>query len=53
MAELASHGKVSIRKAYANWTYAHLKGWQSIIHDHAIQPIQQYDLTKGKQNGYA
>ena len=46
--ELARHGKVNIRRAYGNWTSATLKGWEAILHDHAIQPIQQYDLTKGK-----
>ena len=29
-----------------------LVGWQAIIQDHAIQPIQQYDLTKGKNATY-
>ncbi|MEA1989993.1 MAG: NYN domain-containing protein [Pseudomonadota bacterium] len=46
--ELASHGKVNIRRAYGNWTSSNLKGWEAILQDHAIQPIQQYDLTKGK-----
>lgn len=46
--ELANHGKVNIRKAYGNWASSNLSGWQAIIHEHAIQPIQQYDLTKGK-----
>jgi len=46
--ELARHGKVNIRKAYGNWTSSYLKGWEAILHEHAIQPIQQYDLTKGK-----
>jgi uncharacterized protein (TIGR00288 family) len=46
--ELARHGKVNIRRAYGNWTSVHLKGWEKILHDHAIQPIQQYDLIKGK-----
>ncbi len=46
--ELASYGKVNIRRAYGNWTSTNLNGWESIIQDHAIQPIQQYDLTKGK-----
>ena len=48
LTELASHGKVNIRRAYGNWASANLNGWQAIIQDHAIQPIQQYDLTKGK-----
>ncbi len=46
--ELASYGKVNIRRAYGNWASSNLNGWQEIIHDYAIQPIQQYDLTKGK-----
>lgn len=48
LSELARHGTVNIRKAYGNWTSPLLKGWQAIIQDHAIQPIQQFDLTKGK-----
>ena len=48
LTELANYGKVNIRKAYGNWTSSNLKGWEKIIQDHAIQPIQQYDLTKGK-----
>ncbi|MCP3869710.1 MAG: NYN domain-containing protein [Gammaproteobacteria bacterium] len=48
LTELAKYGKVNIRRAYGNWTSSNLRGWQSIIHDHAIQPIQQYDLVKGK-----
>lgn len=46
--ELARHGKVNIRRAYGNWTSNSLKGWEAVLHEHAIQPIQQYDLTKGK-----
>lgn len=46
--ELARYGKVNIRRAYGNWKSSTLKGWEAVLHDHAIQPIQQYDLTKGK-----
>jgi uncharacterized protein (TIGR00288 family) len=48
LTELASYGKVNIRRAYGNWASSNMNGWQAVIHDHAIQPIQQYDLTKGK-----
>ena len=48
MSELASHGKVTIRRAYGNWTNPHLKSWEASLHDHAIQPMLQIDLTKGK-----
>ena len=48
LSELARHGKVNIRRAYGNWASRNLKGWEGVLHEHAIQPIQQYDLTKGK-----
>jgi isopentenyl diphosphate isomerase/L-lactate dehydrogenase-like FMN-dependent dehydrogenase len=48
LTELASYGKVNIRRAYGNWASTNLKSWATIIQDYAIQPIQQYDLTKGK-----
>lgn len=46
--ELARYGKVNIRRAYGNWRSDNLKSWGEVLHEHAIQPIQQYDLTKGK-----
>ena len=48
LSEVAKYGVVTIRKAYGNWTSSTLKQWESILHEYAIQPIQQYDLTKGK-----
>lgn len=46
--ELASYGVVNIRRAYGNWKKAELSGWESVLHDYAIRPIQQFDLVKGK-----
>jgi uncharacterized protein (TIGR00288 family) len=46
--ELANYGVVSIRKAYGNWKSPALKGWEENLHEYAIQPIQQFDLIKGK-----
>lgn len=48
LAELAKYGVVNIRKAYGNWTNSNLKGWTNLLHEFAIQPMQQFDLTKGK-----
>jgi len=48
LGELESYGNVNIRRAYGNWASTKLNGWQAIIQNYAIQPIQQYDLTKGK-----
>lgn len=48
LSELARYGVVNIRKAYGNWKNANLKSWEELLHEYAIQPIQQFDLTKGK-----
>jgi uncharacterized protein (TIGR00288 family) len=48
LSEVAKYGLVTIRKAYGNWKSPTLKGWEDLLHEYAIQPIQQYDLTKGK-----
>lgn len=48
LSELACYGVVNIRKAYGNWKNQNLKPWEDVLHEFAIQPIQQFDLTKGK-----
>lgn len=48
LSELARYGVVNIRKAYGNWKNPALKSWEEILHEFAIQPVQQFDLTKGK-----
>lgn len=48
LTEVAKYGVVTIRKAYGNWKSPTLKLWEDLLHEYAIQPIQQYDLTKGK-----
>ena len=45
---LAELGTVNIRRAYGNWSKAGLKGWAEMTHRHAIEPHQQFDITKGK-----
>ncbi|MDX2080669.1 MAG: NYN domain-containing protein [Terrimicrobiaceae bacterium] len=46
--ELATLGVVNIRRAYGNWKNPGLAGWEKVLHEFAIQPIQQFDLVKGK-----
>lgn len=48
ISELASYGVVNIRRAYGNWKNATLSGWEKVLHEYAIQPIQHFDLVKGK-----
>ena len=45
---LAELGTVNIRRAYGNWSKTALKGWAEMTHRHAIEPHQQFDITKGK-----
>ena len=45
---LAELGTVNVRRAYGNWNKAGLKGWEKIAHRYAIEPQQQFDVTKGK-----
>lgn len=48
LSEVAKYGVVTIRKAYGNWKSPTLRPWEDLLHEYAIQPVQQYDLTKGK-----
>jgi hypothetical protein len=45
---LAELGAVNIRRAYGNWSKTSLKGWSGLSHRYAIEPHQQFDVTKGK-----
>jgi len=45
--ELNSYGTVSIRRIYGNWKKTN--GWnEEVLLEYSIQPIQQFDYTKGK-----
>lgn len=48
LAELAKIGVANIRRAYGNWKKDGLKGWEAVLHEYAIRPIQQFDYSKGK-----
>lgn len=46
--ELANYGSVMVRKIYGNWKNEQLKGWEEVLLDYALAPVQQFDYTKGK-----
>lgn len=48
MNEIATLGRVSVRRAYGDWTRPQLASWKSILLSHSIQPIQQFAYTTGK-----
>ena len=45
---LAELGQVNIRRAYGNWAKPALANWNKVSHRYGLQPIQQFDLTRGK-----
>ncbi len=46
--ELAKFGVTNIRRAYGDWKSPRLKGWECQLHPFAIQPVQQFAYTQGK-----
>lgn len=48
LAEVSRYGTATIKRAYGDWTTTNLKGWKEVLHTMAIQPIQQFSYTSGK-----
>jgi uncharacterized LabA/DUF88 family protein len=46
--EISKFGDASVRRIYGDWTQQQLSRWKEILPKYAIQPIQQYANTKGK-----
>ena len=45
---LAELGTVNVRRAYGNWSKPGLNGWREKLVRYGVEPLQQFDLTKGK-----
>ena len=48
LTEAGKYGLVTIRRIYGDWTTVNMSGWKNALHDSAIQPIQQFRYTIGK-----
>ncbi len=48
LAEIAKYGAATVKRAYGDWTTPNLRGWKEAINAHAIQPMQQFAYTSGK-----
>jgi uncharacterized LabA/DUF88 family protein len=48
IAEVAKYGIATVKRAYGDWTTPNLVGWKKSLLDLAIQPIQQFAYTPGK-----
>jgi len=50
LAEIAKYGTPTTKRAYGDWTTQHLVGWKEELLRHAIQPVQQFAYTRGKNS---
>src|SRR5690606_31834545 len=48
LAEIAKFGIASVKRIYGDWTTPNLGQWKNVLLEHAIQPIQQFRYTSGK-----
>ena len=48
LAEAGKYGVVTVRRIYGDWTTPNMGGWKDALNIHAIQPIQQFRYTVGK-----
>ena len=48
LTEVAKHGSITTRRIYGDWTTPHMSGWKEVLQTYAIQPIQQFRYTVGK-----
>lgn len=50
LGEVSTYGTATVKRAYGDWTTTNLKGWKETLHMMAIQPIQQFGYTVGKNS---
>jgi len=48
LAEVSKVGLITIKRIYGDWTTTNMNSWKHTLHKHAIQPIQQFKYTLGK-----
>jgi uncharacterized protein (TIGR00288 family) len=53
LTELSKHGHIIVKKAYGDWSSKHLVNWKQPLNDLAINPVQQFSYTQGKNSSDA
>jgi len=48
--DISALGKTTVKRAYGDWTNETMGNWKKLLHKYAIQPIQQFTYTKGKNS---
>jgi len=50
LTETGKYGSVTVRRIYGDWTKPSMSGWKDTLNINAIQPIQQFRYTIGKNS---
>jgi hypothetical protein len=50
LAEISRYGVATVKRVYGDWTTPNLRGWKEVLIDHALQPVQQFAYTSGKNS---
>ncbi len=48
LAEVSKVGLITIKRIYGDWTTTNMNSWKDSLHKYAIQPVQQFRYTTGK-----
>ena len=48
LAEVSKEGLITIKRIYGDWTTTSMNQWKDSLHKYAIQPVQQFRNTVGK-----
>lgn len=48
LGEVSTYGTATVKRAYGDWTTTNLRSWKELLHAMAIQPVQQFAYTVGK-----
>jgi uncharacterized LabA/DUF88 family protein len=48
LVEAGKYGLVTVRRIYGDWTTPSMNSWKEVLNFHAVQPVQQFRYTVGK-----
>ena len=48
LVEAGKYGLVTVRRIYGDWTTSSMNSWKDVLNFHAVQPVQQFRYTVGK-----
>jgi uncharacterized LabA/DUF88 family protein len=48
LAEVSKVGLITIKRIFGDWTTTNMNSWKEPLHQYAIQPVQQFRYTVGK-----